>query len=180
MSGSIEEIPLPDLLQLLSTSRKSGVLVLRSDWGIGQASTCARGRSTSPSIDDSFNVGPRKAMFRMLTWKPGHLRARAARRARGARGDAGLDRGAAHGGHAPARRVPGDHREAAGAWRRRIAVPRPLSRKLRELTPEELDVFQLALEATTVNALFDQLSLHDLEIAQKLVTLFEKGYLVAG
>src|SRR5439155_6059925 len=30
MSGSIEEIPLPDLLQLLSTSRKSGVLVLRS------------------------------------------------------------------------------------------------------------------------------------------------------
>ena len=31
MSGSIEEIPLPDLLQLLSTSRKSGVLVVRSD-----------------------------------------------------------------------------------------------------------------------------------------------------
>ena len=31
-----EEIPLPDLLQLLSTSRKSGVLVLRSDWGVGR------------------------------------------------------------------------------------------------------------------------------------------------
>jgi hypothetical protein len=36
MSGSIEEIPLPDLLQLLGTSRKSGVLVLRSDWGTGR------------------------------------------------------------------------------------------------------------------------------------------------
>ena len=32
----------------------------------------------------------------------------------------------------------------------------------------------------TVAALFDQSSLSDLEIAQKLVTLFEKGYLVAG
>ena len=36
MSGSIEEIPLPDLLQLLSTSRKSGVLVVRSDTGVGK------------------------------------------------------------------------------------------------------------------------------------------------
>jgi hypothetical protein len=36
MSGNLEEIPLPDLLQLLSTSRKSGVLVLRSDWGVGR------------------------------------------------------------------------------------------------------------------------------------------------
>ena len=30
MSGTIEEIPLPDLLQLLSSSRKSGVLAIRS------------------------------------------------------------------------------------------------------------------------------------------------------
>ena len=36
MSGSIEEIPLPDLLQLLSTSRKSGVLVVRSDRHAGK------------------------------------------------------------------------------------------------------------------------------------------------
>jgi len=36
LSGSIEEIPLPDLLQLLSTSRKSGVLLLRSDGGVGK------------------------------------------------------------------------------------------------------------------------------------------------
>ena len=32
----------------------------------------------------------------------------------------------------------------------------------------------------TVDALFDQSSLNDLEIAEKLVALFEKGYLVAG
>jgi hypothetical protein len=59
-------------------------------------------------------------------------------------------------------------------------VARPLKAKLRELSPEELDVFQAAFEVKTVAALFDQLPLSDLEIAQKLIALFEKGYLVAG
>src|SRR5262245_53988490 len=36
MTGAIEEIPLPDLLQLLSTSRKSGVLAIRSERGTGR------------------------------------------------------------------------------------------------------------------------------------------------
>src|SRR5215207_3140479 len=31
MSGSIEEVPLPDLLQLFATSKKSGVLVIRTE-----------------------------------------------------------------------------------------------------------------------------------------------------
>ena len=61
-----------------------------------------------------------------------------------------------------------------------IGVARPLKAKLRDLSPEELDVFQAAMEVKTVNALFDQSSLSDLDIAVKLVSLFEKGYLVAG
>src|SRR5262245_49335645 len=36
MSGAIDEIPLPDLLQLLGTSKKSGVLVIRSDEDVGR------------------------------------------------------------------------------------------------------------------------------------------------
>ena len=63
---------------------------------------------------------------------------------------------------------------------RRSRIARPLKSKLRDLSPEELDVFQAALEVKTVNALFDQSSLSDLDIALKLVSLFEKGYLVAG
>ncbi len=70
MSGSIEEIPLPDLLQLLSTSRKSGVLVLRSDGGVGKL-YLRKGQIYFASIDDSFNMGPRKAIFRMLSWTQG-------------------------------------------------------------------------------------------------------------
>ena len=36
MSGSLEEIPLPDLLQLFGSSRKSGVLVVKSDGKVGR------------------------------------------------------------------------------------------------------------------------------------------------
>ncbi len=65
MSGSIDEIPLPDLLQLLSTSRKSGVLSVRNDTNHGRiylrkgqiyyldhrrlVSTCRRARPPSAS-----------------------------------------------------------------------------------------------------------------------------------
>ena len=36
MTGAIDEIPLPDLLQLLGSSKKSGVLVVRSDDDVGK------------------------------------------------------------------------------------------------------------------------------------------------
>src|SRR6202051_195669 len=36
MSGSIEEVPLPDLLQLFGTSKKSGILVIRTEEDIGR------------------------------------------------------------------------------------------------------------------------------------------------
>src|SRR5216110_2040151 len=70
MSGSIEEIPLPDLLQLLSTSRKSGVVALRSDWGTGRI-YLRKGQIYFATIDESFDVGPRKAMSGILTWSQG-------------------------------------------------------------------------------------------------------------
>ena len=60
-----------------------------------------------------------------------------------------------------------------------LAIPHPLEAKLRELGPEELDVFQIALGAETVRALFDECALTDLVIAQKLKLLIDKGYIVA-
>jgi hypothetical protein len=70
MSGSIEEIPLPDLLQLLSTSKKSGVIVIRGDAGVGKV-YLRKGQIYFASIDDSFKMGPRKAIIRMLSWQAG-------------------------------------------------------------------------------------------------------------
>jgi hypothetical protein len=61
-----------------------------------------------------------------------------------------------------------------------IAIPRPLEPKLRDLGPEELDVFQAALTVGTVRALFDECPLTDLTIAEKLKSLLDKGYLQAA
>jgi hypothetical protein len=61
-----------------------------------------------------------------------------------------------------------------------LSIPRPLAPKLRELRPEELDVFQLALAATTAQGLLDQSRLTDLDTAQTLLALIERGYLVVG
>src|SRR6186997_98551 len=70
MSGVIEEIPLPDLLQLLSTSRKSGVLSIASRAGIGKI-YMRKGQIYFAAINDNFAIKPQKAIYRMLTWTTG-------------------------------------------------------------------------------------------------------------
>ena len=70
MSGTIDEIPLPDLLQLLSQSRKSGVLAIRGSNGFGKV-YLRQGRIYYTSIDDSFDLSPLKAFYRLLSWTTG-------------------------------------------------------------------------------------------------------------
>ncbi len=70
MSGTIDEIPLPDLLQLLSQSRKSGVLAIRGTVGFGKV-YLRQGRIYYTSIDDSFDLSPLKAFYRLLSWQSG-------------------------------------------------------------------------------------------------------------
>ena len=177
MSGSIEEIPLPDLLQLLSTSRKSGVLVVRSDLGVGKI-YLRKGQIYFASIDDSFNTGPRKAMYRMLGWVQGFFdleppddravleELQDSTEGLLMEGMRQLDEYNMH-----AHKLP----PLSAA----LAVPHPLEPKLRDLAPEELDVFQVALGAETLRALFDECSHTDLTIAEKLKSLIDKGYLIA-
>ena len=59
----------------------------------------------------------------------------------------------------------------------RLAIPRPLEPKLRDLGPEELDVFQQAMTADTIRNLLDESSLTDLAVAEKLKSLLDKGYI---
>lgn len=177
MSGSIEEIPLPDLLQLLSTSRKSGVLVVRSDLGVGKI-YLRKGQLYFASIDDSFNTGPRKAMYRMLGWVQGFFDLEPPDER------AVLDelQDSTEGLLMEGMRQLDEynmHAQKLPPLSAALAVPHPLEPKLRDLAPEELDVFQVALGSDTVRALFDECSLTDLTIAEKLKTLFDKGYLIA-
>jgi hypothetical protein len=58
-----------------------------------------------------------------------------------------------------------------------IALARPMTVKLRDLTPEQLDVLQVALEQTQLEAVFNNSPLDDIQIAQALAILIDNGYL---
>src|SRR5579863_5328444 len=70
MSGSIEEVPLPDLLQLFGTSKKSGVLVIRTEDDVGRI-YLKKGQIAFAIINDLDDVPPLKSVYRMLTWQKG-------------------------------------------------------------------------------------------------------------
>jgi pSer/pThr/pTyr-binding forkhead associated (FHA) protein len=178
MSGSIEEIPLPDLIQLLSTSRKSGVLMVRSDATVGRL-YLRKGQIYFANLENNLNVGARKAIIRMLSWATGSFELEPP-------------------DESPVLEELDDSTEALlmdgmrqldeyrvqieklPSMSAALGVPRPLEPKLRDLAPEELDVFQAALEVNTVGAIFDHCQLSDLVISEKLRALLEKGYLAAG
>jgi pSer/pThr/pTyr-binding forkhead associated (FHA) protein len=178
MSGNIEEIPLPDLLQLLSTSRKSGVLVLRSEWGTGRLHL-RKGQIYFANIDESFDVSPRKAMFRMLTWNQGlfELEPPDERRVMEELQDsteALLMEGM---------RQLDEFKELSPKLPPLVAevsVPTPLAPRLRDLSPDHLDVIQIALGGATVQAILDQSRQTDLDTATAMLSLLERGYLVVG
>ena len=178
MAGSIEEIPLPDLLQLLSTSRKSGVLVVRSDQHLGRL-FFRKGQIYFANLENHYNVGPRKAFVRMLGWTQGSFELEppdesAVLEEMDESTEALLMEGM---------RQLDEYRvqlEKLPAFSSPIGVPRPLKARLRDLGPDELDVFQAATEVKTVAALFDHSPLTDLMIAEKLVGLLNRGYLQAG
>ncbi len=177
MSGSIEEIPLPDLLQLLSTSRKSGVLSVRSTEGVGKI-YLRKGQIYFASIDDAFDVSPRKAVYRLLTWGTGTFELeppdekqvleemQESTEALLMEGVRQLDE---------VRRFEADIPPRAA----RLAVPTPLAARLRDLTPEELDCFQLVLDWGAVSAVVDKYPGTDLEAYTTLVALLKRMYVIA-
>jgi pSer/pThr/pTyr-binding forkhead associated (FHA) protein len=177
MSGSIDEIPLPDLLQLLSTSRKSGVLSVRGEGGHGRI-YLRKGQIYYSTIDDSYDLSPRKAAFRLLTWATGTFELeppdeksvleeiQESTEALLMEGMRQLDE---------YRRIEGElpSRDAA------LALHNPLQAPLRDLKPEDLDVLQLVINYGQMQAVLDRSPKTDLETAQAILTLVQKEYVAA-
>ncbi len=176
MSGVIEEIPLPDLLQLLSTSRKSGVLTIASRAGIGKI-YMRKGQIYFSAINDNFAIKPQKAIYRMLTWTTGTFElepsvemqvmeeVQESTEALLMEGVRLLDE---------FRQIEANVPPVDAA----LAVPTPLAGRLRDLSPLELDVFQLVLDHGQVQSVFDHYQGSDLEAAQTLMGLLRREFVV--
>lgn len=72
MAGSIDEIPLMDVLQWLATSRKTGTLKVRDpDAGRVGSLHLRTGQVFYAAISGASELHPEKALLRMLNWKRG-------------------------------------------------------------------------------------------------------------
>lgn len=175
MSGNLEEIPLPDLLQLFGTSRKAGVLVLRSSGREGRI-YLNEGRIRFAEFDGVGDVPPLKAVYRMLGWQTGSF---ALDPPDTREFDGGIDVSAQEVLMEGFRQQDelGQLRAKLPGESGRFVLKLPLTSHLRELEDADLDTLEAALNAVNLDAYLDAARGPDLEAAQALLSLVQRGYL---
>jgi hypothetical protein len=178
MSGSIVEIPLADLLQLLGNAKKNGVLTVHSDRGLGRINL-REGQIYHAAIDDNFAIGPRKAFYRILGWASGtfeleppddHLVTEEITETTMAL----LLEGTRHLDELKllATKLPPPTAQ--------LSVPLQLPGHLRDLATEELQAFQLVLRHGAIKAVVDHFPGTDLEAYTCILGLLRRGFIVVS
>ena len=77
MQGELEEVPLPDLLQLFGASRKTGLLVVDREGHTAEL-RLEKGRVVACVLDGREDLPAEKSFYRLLAWTHGHFELRAA------------------------------------------------------------------------------------------------------
>ena len=184
MSGNLEEIPLPDLMQLFGTSRKTGTLVVSSQGKIGRIHL--RGGlvhyvEAETEDGDRIPIEGLKFAYRMIAWERGlfELTPEDPRKF-----DNPLDL------NVQEILMEGFRQKDELAqlatklppFDAKLSLPSPLTPKLRDLSPEQLDAFQTVFNTKnpTIGGILDTSPLDDLKTAQVLGELISKGYVSAG
>lgn len=174
MTGSIAEVPLPDLLQLFSASKKTGLLLVRTDADVGKLHL-EKGMVVYSSVNDNHEVPPLKSFYRIMTWADGTFYMEAAEEfefpARIEMSTEGLLMEAM-------RRIDEVNRLGPDLppLSAQLSVSMPLTPKLRDLAPETLDVFQLVYNYGHFETVLNKSDAGDLETSEHVVKLVRAGY----
>jgi len=175
MTGSIAEVALPDLLQLFSASKKTGVLQITSGQDVGSI-YLDNGRVQFAVVNADESVPPEKAFYRVLVWDKGTF----SLLPKVERTFPTEIQGSVEGLLMEGMRQLDEIRRLGDALpplKARIFVASPLEKPLRDASPEELDVIQLALNHETLVEIMNHSGKPDPDVAELVVTLLEKGYL---
>ena len=173
MSGSIQDIPLADVLQWLATSRKTGTLRVRGTT-VGEL-FLRQGQVYFARIQDSDNLKAEKALLRMLGWTAGtfeldnatidppdgkelavgleHILMEAAR----------VQDELAH--LAERQKLPTDA----------VRLVSPSGKAWRDLGPAELDVVQAVAEGHDWPRILDRLDADDVALTRTAIALAKAG-----
>jgi len=177
MSGSIEEVPLPDLLQLFGTSKKSGVLVIRTDTDVGRI-FMRKGLVYFAVINDLDDVPAMKSIYRMLTWEKGLFDLDPPdERTFPAELDVSVQEILMEG----LRQLDeyNQLRPSLPDLNARLTLMSPMIPPVRDLSPEELDILQLAHNYGHFETVLNKSLATDLETARILVKLLGGSYIHA-
>jgi pSer/pThr/pTyr-binding forkhead associated (FHA) protein len=178
MSGNLEEIPLPDLLQLFGSSRKTGTLVVTSDGKVGRIHL--RGGlvhfvEAETESGERMPISGVKIVYRMLSWERGifELTPEDPRKFESPL-DLNVQEVLMEGFRQKDEMTQLTPRLPAPDASIRPSFP--LEPKLSALSPEQLDIFQAVLNSRNMGTLFDNSPLEDLKTAQVLLELIQKNY----
>jgi hypothetical protein len=177
MAGKIEEVPLPDLLQLLNTSKKNGMLVVKN---VEEGRIYLRqGRVYYAVIDDNHALGPHKSFNRIITWEAGDFELRpaepqefmveleAATEVLLMEGMRLLDE---------FKRIQNDLPPLNSV----LMLSMPMSAPLRELSADELDVLQLVHNYGSLKGVLDHSEKDDVAAAEMVLKLLRGDVIRAG
>jgi hypothetical protein len=177
MTGSISEVPLPDLLQLFTASKKSGVLVVRTEADVGKI-YLDKGNVVFATINDNYDVAPQKSFIRILTWAEGTFDMEAPEEREFLEpmqlGTEALLMEAMRQIDEVRRLGPDMPLMSA-----QLSLAMPLIPPLRDLAPDELDVLQLSYNYGHVETVLNKSLASDLQTSEILVKLLKAGYLKA-
>jgi Domain of unknown function (DUF4388)/Inner membrane component of T3SS, cytoplasmic domain len=174
ISGSIHEMPLPDLLQLFSGSRKGGVLTVRSNQGIGRV-YLRDGQVYFAEIDGNPPVGPYKAFYRMFRWTEGAFDLQTIGEHQVAEEITETTTSLMLEGMRQLDEIqilePKLPRHGA-----QLAAAEPLPGNLRDLATEEIQLFQLILHNGLLETVIDSFPGTDFEAYTCLLGLMKRGF----
>lgn len=174
MTGNLQDIPLPDLMQLFGTSRKTGVLVIEGA-DVGRI-VLKDGLIQDATIEGSPGIPALKAAYRMLSWTEGTFVLEPPANQEPANplnlsaqeylmeGFRQLDES-----NALKARLPN--------LDQRYGLKSPLEAPLHELEQTELEVLQFVIDSPHLQAALDRSSLSDLETMKVMVDLLRRGYI---
>jgi hypothetical protein len=174
-SGNIADVPVADLLVLLSVEERSGVLVVRTEQDDVGKIFLRRGAIDHASINFIDEIPPMKAIFRMLLWREGLYELDAPEAVTHPQRDLS---------------VPmileelGAQIEAFQAIRNELpdldahlVVMRPLAPRPPELTVHELAILRLFEEHGRLEVVLNASPLSDLDTVRTILDLIERAYL---
>ncbi len=172
MTGNLEEIPLPDLMQLFGTSRKDGTLVIHSAQ-VGRLHL-AKGELIDATID-GVALSPAKAAYRMLAWSVGTFALEPTDPS--ATPQIQLS---AQGYLMEGFRQQDEMNTVlprAPKMNQRLSLRSPLEAPLQDLNQEQIEVLQAAINAPDFLTALDRSPKSDLNTIKDVVELIKRGYL---